>query len=80
MPSVLSPTVLLVLVSLTAPLVAQTTVGTGSIVGKVSDPAVQAAPKAAELVEPGESSFDHRPTFAQTGAMFSISFCHQRYM
>jgi Carboxypeptidase regulatory-like domain len=35
---VLSPAALLVLVSLTAPLWSQTTVGTGSIVGTVSDP------------------------------------------
>jgi hypothetical protein len=32
-----------------------------------------------KLVKPGESSFDHLPMFAQTAAMFSISFCQQGY-
>jgi hypothetical protein len=32
-----------------------------------------------KLVKPGESSFDHPPMFAQTAAMFSISFCQQGY-
>ena len=35
--------------------------------------------ESAELVEPGESSFDHPPMFAQTAAMSSISFRQQGY-